>query len=380
MAAVTCAIVGAGPAGSHLATQLAQHGVHVLLFDSRAPWDKPCGAAITGKVLTAIPRLKDFSGFFPVKNFHFFSPSGEECRIHCPEGFYTFSRKELNGFLLEDAKQAGVSFYQKKVTQVRWRGGQEVWELHTEDGEQYLAYHLVGADGANSVVAQFLDLPKPLETPLTLGVGYHYPYDFEGVATIKFLDDLPGFLWVLPRDGFSNIGIVATAAFIHGQRLYERLDQFVTRFYEIEIPDKIQRFVGSIPWYEPFRTERIMGLRWTMVGDAAGWVDPISKEGLYYSLVSADLLGDALGRSLPDGDYRTVWRESLNGLLKQLRRGRRWYKRFYHPPRVNKMIRRTRKYGTYQRLMSDFLAGKQTYKWLRLRLLGCWLKSIFSTK
>ncbi|OGQ57252.1 MAG: hypothetical protein A3I75_06730, partial [Deltaproteobacteria bacterium RIFCSPLOWO2_02_FULL_50_16] len=367
MASINVAIVGAGPAGSYLAYRLAQYGIEVLLFDFRAPWDRPCGGGVTGKVIEAIPLLKEFSGFYEVHHLHFISPSGHQCQIEVPEGFFSLSRKELNQFLLGHAQKAGASFIPKKVKEIYWRGGQEVWEIRTEDGEQYLAYHLIGADGANSFVAQKLQLPKPLEAPLTLGVGYHFPYDFERVATIKFLDDLPGFLWVLPHENQSTVGIVATAPLLHGQRLFEKLDQFISQYYELEISDQMRRFVGSIPWYEKFQADRIMGHRWTMIGDAAGWVDMVSKEGIYYSLMSAATLGEAMGVSLPDGDYRPLWKEGLLPMLQQLNAARRWYKRFYRYKKLDKMIERTRGSLSYQKLVIDFLSGRQTYSRLRRR-------------
>jgi geranylgeranyl reductase family protein len=376
----TVAIVGAGPAGAYLAYVLAQKGVDVLLFDPKAPWNKPCGSGITGKVLKEFPLLREFAGFHPVSHFHFISPTGQECHLDCEAGFYSYLRNELNSFLIDRGQQAGVTFHPKKVTQIRWRGGQELWELQTEDDEQYLAYHVVGADGANSFVARELDLPKALESPLTLGVGYYFPYEFEQRAVIKFLDDLPGFIWVLPYDGQSNVGIVATSGLLHGQRLFDRLDQFVTRFYEVEIPDQTKRFVGSIPWYQKFQGERVMGLRWTMLGDAAGWVDPVSKEGVYYSFKSAATLGEALGDALPDGDYRPIWKENLDPMLRELGRAKRWFPRFYKQPKIDAMIRKTRKKLPYQKLVQDFLTGDQTYYGLRRRLIGCWFKSLWTSE
>ena len=77
------AIVGAGPAGSHLACQLSKRGFEVMLFDARPAWEKPCGGGVTSKALREFEFLRD--GQSPkqmVSSLRLISAAGRDLTIH----------------------------------------------------------------------------------------------------------------------------------------------------------------------------------------------------------------------------------------------------------------------------------------------------------
>jgi flavin-dependent dehydrogenase len=107
-----------------------------------------------------------------------------------------------------------------------------------------------------------------------------------------------------------------------------------------------------------------------MIGDSAGLVDPITGEGLYYALRSAELCTSALLADRPS-EYRTALQEEV---LPELKLAARVSQRFYNgaiffDSVLERMISLTANSATFRELMSDLFAGVQGYEGLRARLL-----------
>ena len=144
------AIVGAGPAGSHLAHQLSKSGVDVLLFDARPAWEKPCGGGVTSKALREFEFLRD--GQSPkqmVSSLRLISAQGRELTVAPRHDFAIYSRQELATMMRQRAVDAGAQLHVARVEKTERTGGQ--WRLTTSAGE-FTVDFLVGADGASSVI------------------------------------------------------------------------------------------------------------------------------------------------------------------------------------------------------------------------------------
>jgi flavin-dependent dehydrogenase len=113
----------------------------------------------------------------------------------------------------------------------------------------------------------------------------------------------------------------------------------------------------------------VCGDGWSMIGDSAGLVDPITGEGLFYALRSAELCAQALLNGQPDG-YRSLLAEEV---LPELRLAARVSRRFYHgqifgDSVLEKIVALTARSATFRELMSDLFAGIQGYRDLRARM------------
>jgi flavin-dependent dehydrogenase len=124
-----------------------------------------------------------------------------------------------------------------------------------------------------------------------------------------------------------------------------------------------------------FRTEtfdalEVAGDGWAMIGDSAGLVDPITGEGLYYALRSAELCADALLAEKPS-EYSALLREDVLGELKLAARvSHRFYSgTIFGDSVLERMISLTAQSASFRDLMSDLFAGIQGYKDLRARLM-----------
>lgn len=106
-----------------------------------------------------------------------------------------------------------------------------------------------------------------------------------------------------------------------------------------------------------------------MIGDSAGLVDPITGEGLYYALRSAELCTQALLEGHPES-YRSLLAEEV---LPELRLAARVSRRFYSgqifgDSVLEKIVALTAQSATFRELMSDLFAGIQGYRGLRARM------------
>jgi flavin-dependent dehydrogenase len=120
---------------------------------------------------------------------------------------------------------------------------------------------------------------------------------------------------------------------------------------------------------ETFDSLEVCGEGWAMIGDSAGLVDPITGEGLYYALKSAELCAKALLAGYPD-DYRTLLGEEVVPELKLAAKvSQRFYRgQIFGDSVLEKMVSLTAQSASFRELMSDLFAGIQGYRDLRARM------------
>ena len=114
--------------------------------------------------------------------------------------------------------------------------------------------------------------------------------------------------------------------------------------------------------------ERPAGDRWMLLGDAAGLVDPITREGIYFALRSAELAASAIvGNRSPGAAYAAALGDDIHA---ELRRAAR-FKRAFFRPRFLRLLHDALGQSTAVRaVMADLVAGRQPYRGLKRRLLA----------
>ena len=115
--------------------------------------------------------------------------------------------------------------------------------------------------------------------------------------------------------------------------------------------------------------EQPAGPRWMLLGDAAGLVDPITREGIFFALRSADAAADSLARraSIPP---RSMPRASATTIHAELIRAARLKDWFFAPRFTGLLVRALEESAAIRDVMADLIAGRQPYRGLRRRLLG----------
>jgi geranylgeranyl reductase family protein len=285
-------VVGAGPAGSSAAMHLARGGARVLLADKASfPRDKPCGGGLTGRALKRIPVDPTPVVERDVDRFELRLRYGSRfARSHGEPLIRMTQRRGLDAFLAEHAAASGAEF--------RDRARVEVTELDDTGAtarvgsETVRADVLVGADGANGVVARTAGLGESIvrgvalegNVPLDVLGG-----DLERTAVIELAVLPGGYGWVFPKGDHANLGVGGWGS--EGPRLRDHLARLCAA-HGLAF-DELSEVRGHRLPMRRLGTPAGRG-RVVLVGDTAGLVDPLSGDGMYEAFVSARLAADAI--------------------------------------------------------------------------------------
>jgi flavin-dependent dehydrogenase len=359
------AILGGGPAGAFAAEQLASAGLDVLVFDEKLAWEKPCGGGLTYKAYSQYPFLIENST--PkrlITETILAAPHGGEVSLKLDDPLLIYSRLDLNRMLLERAERAGAQIEKARVLGMSRYG--RGWQLRTSSGMAHADFCIV-ATGARNALAEVGTELTPQDTMPAL--GYYVPGDQTHID-IQFLPRLEGYIWVFPRCGHLSVGICGKGE--PASSLRKRLEQYLTQrgmawkgaaFYSHLLPS-----LDAASW----KKNRVAGEGWM----AVGLVDPVTGEGLYYAIRSADLAARALLSEASDaagklGQYRQSLRRDFAADLEFGSRlaKRVFLGRFLFGSVPARMVQFTRRSPRFSAIIQDLFAGKQPYLGLKRRLL-----------
>jgi len=393
-------IIGAGPAGSFAAELLAQGGANVALFDGRPPGEpKACGGGVTGKALKTWPHLLNAVGR-TINELDLYSPSGKKLHLELDEPFAIYSRLAFDSYLRERARDAGAKVFNEKISMRKSKRAAAAWTLKSESNAEFTGRILVGADGANSGIGK--NLAGPLSaSDMEVAFGYRAPLPADGEAptVVAFLPRWIGYAWAFPRPDHISFGIATTQDAFQHQPLDDLLWQFMIGYYSESgdtkrkfwannsdqtqgirqhLEQTAERYAARIPGLadKTWETRRVCGEDWALLGDAAGFADPVTGEGIYYALRSAQIFAECyLSGSLTD--YETRWRTDFGAELRrasQMRR--RFYGNFWGAPFTERMIEFARGHKGVKRVLGELVAGEQGYVDLKKKLVKSALRPV----
>jgi flavin-dependent dehydrogenase len=280
-------IVGGGPAGLATAIASRRHGLEVLVVDrARPPIDKPCGEGLMPDGVRALSALgvtlrptvgRPFRGIRYVGE-------GVSVRADFPaEAGLAIRRPALHEALVTHAAAEGVHLaYGSAVHGLTEEG------VETDDGP-IAARWIVGADGLNSRVRQWADLARPPRAPRRFGVRRHYRIEpWSDDVEVYWGERCEAYVWGSADD---EVGV---AMLWSGERagfdtLLERFPELRARLANAPVtsPDR-----GAGPFDQ--RPRAIRRGRVVLVGDAAGYRDAITGEGLALAFRQAETLARCL--------------------------------------------------------------------------------------
>lgn len=375
------AVVGAGPAGAWAAYRLARGGARVTVFDPSHPREKPCGGGLTSRALAVIaPVLPDLRVRAVAVRAVRFESAGDagrttqaatvELAAHglMPESALVIaSRAELDRALLDAAIRAGARHVALRVTDVS--AGPRGAEVRTERGI-HAARVVVGADGAAGITRRRLARPFG-RARITIGTGFFAHGITSDRVEIACVADPPGYIWSFPRSDHLAIGIGAEArAGSSASDLRERLRAWMGRA-GLGAGARLEPYSFPIPGLSAadLDAERPAGPGWLLAGDAAGLVDPITREGIHFALLSGAFAAEAIldGGRPPERAYEARLRDEI---YPELRRADGWKETFFRPEFGELMARGLARSAGIRGVFGDLVSGRQAYRGLRRRLVG----------
>jgi flavin-dependent dehydrogenase len=338
------AIVGAGPAGAAAAVLLAEHGLDVVVLD-RAELPRPrivCGEYLSpevGRLLDRLGVLKavDAAGATSLTGMRITAPDGTAVvgRYGDVKGWRPYrqhamgvARTTLDGALVERLRAAPIDLReQTRVVDLLVEDGRVVG-VRAEDRDrrslEVRARVVLGADGRASVVAQRLGCRRPHRLRRMALVTY-----VSGVGDCRELGEIlvdpPDYAILNPvAPDRANLGLVVPLA--HAAP-WSGLDDFLTARVR-QLPHLARRLDGATrvapiqalgPLAHHVDPPRVGGV--LLIGDAAGFYDPFTGEGVFTALRSAELAVETITRALGTGDvsvgalaaYESARREAFRG-------------------------------------------------------------------
>jgi flavin-dependent dehydrogenase len=308
-------VVGAGPAGTVAATLLARHGARVRLLDRAAfPRDKLCGDTVNPGALAVLRRLRlagaiDSCGL-PIHGMRLSGANGVVVDGRYPDDLVgrALLRRHLDWMLLQDAMAAGVQFEPSVSVRRAIVEDHIVSGVVLDGGRELRASVTIAADGRRSALAFGLGLAVHPPAPRRWAIGAYF--DVPADTTTPTLGEMHvrggHYIGVAPvPGGLTNVCLVKS-----------------WRAGDAAVADPRAAIVDALA-RDPLLADRFAGATMTtapvvlgplavdaekrsidgllLAGDAAGFIDPMTGDGLHFAIRGAELTAAAALDSLANG-------------------------------------------------------------------------------
>jgi len=399
-------VVGAGPAGATAARGLARAGVTVRLLDrSNFPRNKPCGGGLSIRVLKRFPYLDRELGRIAthrVSRLHLEGPHGESTIVESRDPAALLIRRyEFDALLVSLAVEAGAELVTgADIVRASATGG--AVSLVARDGRRFEAPVVIAADGVHSVVGRRLGinpgwpaariaLDMMEETPRTelrevdptaLWVAYGFSprgaEDADGGGK-NGSSAAEGYAYVFPKRDHVNVGVGYVLDHFRREidappyELQRGFVEHLKRRGVVEgnsVEDNFTPFL--IPVGGPLRTPGRGGV--LLAGDAGGFVNGVTAEGIYYAMVSGDLAARAVIDTAPNAEstlaarYTRACDAEIGAELRDSVRIQRYL--FADRRRIATVVKAAGRERKLRELILEFVMGGMTYSGLRRRMMA----------
>lgn len=306
-------IVGAGPAGATCGYVLMKHNRECLVIDRKEfPREKLCGGGLTPKAHILVDSI--FEGvqydYYSVNTIDMFSQKKYICSYTLNTELRTVARRDFDNVLLTEYEKLGGQKITDTVVEIEEYGGKIYLTLLS--GRKLSCDFLIGADGANSVVRKYLQpgfkkgivcLEKTVEDMSIRNMQVYFDKKFKN-----------GYLYIFPNTKGYVVG--------YGDKR-TNLDEFDRSLKEHGLGSENKTKGAYIPMFDnidyPFRKDIIL------IGDAGGYADSMTGEGIYFAVKSGENAALSIIRSQ---DFRIL----NKSVIDVIRKRKKMSELFFFPP------------------------------------------------
>jgi flavin-dependent dehydrogenase len=375
-------VIGGGPAGSTVSTLLAKADVSVELFERETFPRFHIGESLIPetywvlKDLDMLPKMQA-SHFVKKYSVQFVNSEGRESapfyfwdnKPHECSQTWQVVRSEFDQMMLENAREHGVNVHEGvRVHDVIFEGDRAVG-VRIKDGEGFRevrAKVVVDASGQNGLLMNRLNL-RVWDPILNKGAIWTYWENAyrdsgkdEGATLVIQNGNRQGWFWYIPQhDNIVSIGIVAPFDYIfkgrtnYAQTYEEEVEMCPGVKQRVADAKKVTGYFATKDY--SYRSTRVSGDGWVLVGDAFGFLDPLYSSGVLLALKSGQLASTAIVDGLAKGDTSEAqlgaWGRVFNEGVDRMRR---LVCEYYSGFSFGKMIR---EYPELRGTLTDLLIG-----------------------
>lgn len=371
-------IIGGGPAGLNCGIHLARKNLSVGIFERREiPYRKVCGEILSPRAVEELSLSGiDLSGFHAVGRIHAFAMpfhvdlSFEELRCRM------VPRDRLQEVMVERVwKEGGKVFSATEVKGMERSGGK--WRVEAS-GFTYESPVLIGADGFGSTTRRFLSEVSPRKKDIAIGVRAVLEMETDDSLRFYIVDAaMPGYAWIFSLGGgLVNAGFGIRADHYKERGIHPVRDFF--RFFSSVEPDGFRggnyRIVippETHPIYLGSHIGETVFPGALLIGEAAGFVNPFTGEGISYALISGRLAAEAVWGFLSEGrslfEFDRMWRKEFGFSFVMSK----VYQRLSSKKLIEKVMEYSSRYEDVRRTITETLLGYARFRMgVYLKILG----------
>jgi flavin-dependent dehydrogenase len=331
-------IIGGGPAGATCGTLLAQQGRKVLIVERSKFPRFHIGESLmpesywTFQRLGMLPKLKG-SPFVKKYSVQFVNASGKESQPfyfdemnpHECSQTWQVTRAEFDKMMLDNAREGGCEVWEESnVTDVHLersdtddlpratgvtvsRQGREILDVN--------ARVVVDATGTNALLSRKLGIRTGDPELRKASIFAHYKGGLrdegknEGATLVLSLPNQDGWFWYIPlQDDVVSVGVVADPEYLFNHtrgKPAEVLDEEIAK--TASMARRLTRATRVSPVHVlsdfTYRSSRVAGDGWVLIGDAFGFLDPIYSSGVFLALKTGEMAADAINDAYAKSDF-----------------------------------------------------------------------------
>ena len=288
---VDAVVVGGGIAGSTVAESLSRMGYKVLVLESGPKGrDKPCGGGTSSGCVKKFPYIKESIIHRTTELTHIYKDLKSTSKLD----IYMVSRKEFDRTLQERAESEGADI----LYNTRARTINPNQKYVEADGKKIHYDILIGADGAASIVRRAMGFNSK-SMPVIYGKAKS-KLSASPESLIVSYEELLGYAWIFPKGTYVNIGI---GGLMPGEYLNTKFMEF-TKEYNLDV---FYKHGWIIPYGNMFGAHYDVERGVYLCGDAAGFINSVTGEGIYYAMESGYELAQIFNGELDIRQYPTFY-------------------------------------------------------------------------
>ncbi len=380
-------VVGGGPAGATAARALALGGVPVRLLERarQYPRNKPCGGGISMRALRRFPYLANVLpriATHQLRRLHLEGPDGDSALITSDEPAALMIRRvEFDALLIDLAVEAGAEIVNGVDVIQASQDANEV-TLTARDGRVFRSPLVIAADGVHSIVARRLGLnrgwpPKAVAVDMMEETPRDLLRDVDPSTLWVSYGDGEGYKYIFPKRDHVNIGIGYVLDYFRREvdaAPYDLQRAFVAELRRRSIVVGESQRAHFTPFIIPVGgpLPRPGGGRVLLTGDAGGFVNGFTAEGIFYAMVTGELAARAVAEG---GDhpaevvdrYTRACDHEIGAELRDSVLIQRYL--FADRRRIAQVVAGANRERAVTRLVLDLAIGRRSYRDVRRRIL-----------